>query len=152
MFSIFPSISILDTLDKSGKDAYAGSSMALAVARVPDALFDKSPSVPFIPPVTVPPASVPSKVSVTPSVPPARTTSISKPTPLVTTTSKRSMKADPVIKADKDDKKVSKTNSKSGKLGKTGKLGKAATGTKSRSASARAGLNFPVGRIKRRLK
>ena len=48
---MFPSLSILDTLDKIGKDAYNNSTMMEAVSRVPDNLFDKS-----IPP---PPAPLP---------------------------------------------------------------------------------------------
>jgi hypothetical protein len=50
VFSMFPSLSILDTLDKVGKDAYNNSTMMEAVSRIPDNLFDKSippPPVPF---------------------------------------------------------------------------------------------------------
>ncbi len=145
MFTIFPSMSILDTLDKSGKDAYTSSSMALTVSRVPDTLFDKSPPAPVIPPVTFPVA--PSRPSaVTSTVPAARTSSVSKAvTPLVATSSRKS------IKVDSKDKKIDKPD-KSAKSGKSAKLGKTALATKSRSASARAGLIFPVGRLKRKLK
>lgn len=145
MFTIFPSMSILDTLDKSGKDAYTNSSMALTVSRVPDALFDKSPPAPVIPPVTFPVA--PLRTSTIATVPAARTSSVSKPvTPLVATSSRKSIRADPP-----KDKKIDKTD-KSAKSGKSAKLGKTALATKSRSASARAGLIFPVGRLKRKLK
>ena len=43
---MFPSLSILDTLDKIGKDAFNNSSMKEAVSRIPDSLFDKSIPVP----------------------------------------------------------------------------------------------------------
>lgn len=46
IFSMFPTITILDTLDKIGKDAYTSSSMVQAVSRVPDTLFDKGPAIP----------------------------------------------------------------------------------------------------------
>jgi hypothetical protein len=49
VFSMFPSLSILDTLDKVGKDAYNNSTMMEAVARIPDSLFDKSPPPPPVP-------------------------------------------------------------------------------------------------------
>ena len=49
IFAIFPSLNIVDTLDKGGKDAYANPSMVQAVSRVPDALFDKSPVIPSLP-------------------------------------------------------------------------------------------------------
>lgn len=46
VFILFPSLSILDTLDKIGKDAYNNATMLEAVSRVPDNLFDKSPILP----------------------------------------------------------------------------------------------------------
>lgn len=49
VFSMFPSLSILDTLDKVGKDAYNNSTMMEAVSRIPDSLFDKSPPPPPVP-------------------------------------------------------------------------------------------------------
>lgn len=54
VFTLFPSLSILDTLDKIGKDAYNNSTMLEAVSRIPDNLFDKSP----------PPAAVPLHVPI----------------------------------------------------------------------------------------
>jgi hypothetical protein len=54
VFSMFPSLSILDTLDKVGKDAYNNSTMMEAVSRIPDNLFDKS-----VPPPPVPLALAP---------------------------------------------------------------------------------------------
>lgn len=129
MFSIFPTISILDTLDKSGKDAYSNSSMVQALSRVPDALFDKSP-----PPVLSP--IVPRAPTV------VKTASLSKPVgPLARSSSRASHKSKSDPKPDSGIKK-----------GKAGKLGKAAIVSKSRSSSSRAGLIFPVGRLKRRLK
>lgn len=144
MFKIFPTINILDTLDKSGKDAYASSSMALSVARVPDALFDKSAPAPvtYTAPI-VPPA-------------PSRTKSISKPTS--TTTLPKTTVAPASTAVVRTGSKLS-TKSKiaskditSSKKGKSGKIGKLPLAGKSRSASTRAGISFPVGRIKRRLR
>lgn len=53
VFSMFPRLSILDTLDKVGKDAYNNNTMMEAVSRIPDALFDKSPPPPLsaLPPI-----------------------------------------------------------------------------------------------------
>ena len=138
MFTLFPTITILDTLDKAGKDAYTGSSMALTISRVPDTLFDKSAPVPaaiLAPPIVPPPV-------------PVSTSFVSKRTyskavmPVVRTASKVSVKSKP------DTKPATVTASKKGKLGK---LGKAAIATK-KSSSARAGLLFPAARLKRRLK
>lgn len=132
MFSIFPTISILDTLDRSGKDAYTSSSMALTVSRVPDTLFDRSPVVP----VFVPPAPV-----VAPTTTVARTSSVSR-APVVRTSSHTSVKS----------KTMNKKPIITSKKAKSGKSGKTAIVSKSRSGSSRAGLTFPVGRIRRRLK
>lgn len=132
MFAIFPTISILDTLDRSGKDAYTSSSMALTVSRVPDTLFDKSPIVPAPAPIfTAPTTTVP-----------ARTSSSSRPIAAVTKAASRSS-----VKSKPDSKPLTAS-----KRGKSGKLGKTVLASKSRSASSRAGLVFPVGRIKRKLK
>jgi hypothetical protein len=49
VFTLFPSLSILDTLDKIGKDAYNNATMIEAVSRIPDNLFDKSPPPPPAP-------------------------------------------------------------------------------------------------------
>ena len=58
VFTMFPKVTILDTLDKVGKDAYANSSMNQAVARVPEALFDKGDRAPP-PPLILPPIAPP---------------------------------------------------------------------------------------------
>lgn len=58
IFSMFPKLTILDTLDKAGKDAYATSSMNQTVARVPDALFDKGPVIAPIAAIVPPPPVV----------------------------------------------------------------------------------------------
>lgn len=158
VFKIFPTITILDTLDKGGKDAYTSSSMALSVSRVPDALFDKSAPVPapyFAPSV---PAPVPARVVKTP-----RTSSISKPVTSATTTTPATIIPAPVLSVSTSRMKAISSNSSkpkavssssklSGKTGKVGKVGKIAVATKSRSASSRAGLVFPVGRLKRKIK
>ena len=39
---MFPSLTILDTLDRGGRDAYSNPIMILAVSRIPDNMFDKS--------------------------------------------------------------------------------------------------------------
>lgn len=134
MFSIFPTISILDTLDRGGKDAYSSSSMVQSISRVPDALFDKSPPPPvfYAPPAPAPVAPAAIKAS-----------TISKPVAPVTT----------VIKSSRASNK-SKPDSKQpeAKKGKAGKLGKTVLATKNRSSSSKAGLVFPAGRLKRRLR
>lgn len=134
MFSIFPTISILDTLDRGGKDAYSSSSMVQSISRVPDALFDKSPPPPvfYAPPVPAPVAPAAIKAS-----------TISKLVAPVT----------PVIKSSRANNK-SKSDSKQPdtKKGKAGKLGKTVLASKSRSSSSKAGLVFPAGRLKRRLR
>lgn len=62
VFEMFPTITILDTLDKTGKDAYTNSSMVQTVSRVPDTLFDRTIPAPIIaPPVVAPKLSVASK-------------------------------------------------------------------------------------------
>lgn len=43
VYQMFKSLTVLDTLDKGGKDAYANMSMMETVARIPDNLFDKAP-------------------------------------------------------------------------------------------------------------
>lgn len=146
IFSLFPTITILDTLDKGGKDAYSGSSMALTISRVPDTLFDKSPPapVPTFAPIVAPRAPIPaartaSKTSVV--APMAPVSSVPAITLAVRTTSR--------LSATKVDTKPAASISKKGK---SGKLDKTVLATKSRSASARAGLTFPVARLKRRMK
>jgi hypothetical protein len=125
VFTMFPSLSILDTLDKSGKDAYANATMVEAVSRIPDNLFDKSKPIPA--PVVLPVHA-------------------------------------PIHRQQKS--KLKKALSRTGSLdvgnkgpkpavlplprgGKGSKIGKIAPG---RSRASKAGLVFPVGRIKRLLK
>lgn len=127
VFSMFNSLSILDTLDKSGKDAYANATMVEAVSRIPDNLFDKSKPLP--PPMILPVHA-------------------------------------PIHRDQKS--KLKKALSRTGSLdvglkgslgpiapkipasrGKGSKIGKVVAG---RSKSSKAGLVFPVGRIKRSLK
>lgn len=140
VFSFFPTLTVLDTLDKSGKDAYASSSMAVSVSRVPDALFDKSA------PVIAPP--LPSGLFSVPPVPassaPIRKATISRPT------ASAASAASVPVRTSTVSSKIS-TGVKKGKIGKLGKLSKV-TGIKSRSGSAKAGLVFPTGRIKRKMK
>jgi len=124
---MFPSLSILDTLDKSGKDAYANATMVEAVSRIPDNLFDKSKPAPFVLPVHAPiHRDQKSKLKKALS----RTGSLdaglrgTKPATL------------PVSRIPAS-------------RGKGSKIGKIASG---RSKASKAGLQFPVGRIRRQLK
>ena len=52
IFIMFPSLTILDTLDRGGKDAYSNPIMVQAVSRIPDNMFDKS--LPLPPPIPRP--------------------------------------------------------------------------------------------------
>ena len=144
IFAMFPSINILDTLDKGGKDAYTNPSMVQSVSRVPDALFDKSPQVPsgglF---GSVPPAPVP----VAPSSSLFGGASISHaPTKKL---------AVPPFGGKAPTKKARRLTSsavhkpKGVKGGKSAKLAK--TSSKS-TTSSKAGIIFPSARIKRKYK
>lgn len=124
VFTLFPSLSILDTLDKGGKDAYTNQSMLEAVARIPDSLFDKS----------VPPPPVPAPAHV--AAHKDQKSKLSKA--LKRAGSLDSIAARPIV--------VSKAKVDRGKYGKMAKI------SSGRSKAARAGLLFPVGRIKRQLK
>jgi histone H2A len=125
VFSMFPSMSILDTLDKVGKDAYNNSTMMEAVSRIPDSLFDKSPPPPPVP-LALAPVHHKEKKKLTHAL--ARTGSLDS----ITHRSK------PVAVTKKD-------RSKGGKS----KIAAIAGG---KSKASRAGLLFPVGRMKRKLK
>lgn len=133
VFSMFPSLSILDTLDKIGKDAFNNSSMLEAVSRIPDTLFDKSPPPPPAP--IHKPIHEKEKKKLKAAL--ARTGSLdsmggSKPGPAPTLAFKPVRPAARTV---------------------TGKLGKAKTAISGgKGRSSRAGLIFPVGRIKRMLK
>ncbi len=124
VFGMFPSLSVLDTLDKIGKDAYNNSTLMQAVARIPDGLFDKS-----IPPPPVPLIMAPvhhkQKKKLTKAL--ARTGSLDSIT--------HKSKAVVPKRADR---------------GKGGKAKISVSG--GRSKSSKAGLLFPVGRLKRKIK
>jgi len=111
---MFPTITILDTLDKVGKDAYSNPSMVQAASRVPDNLFDKS--LPVSDPKILP-----------------------KPT--------HPLKKIPSLKH-KLSLKNSKNISSKNKASKRSKILPSIV----RSKSSKAGLLFPVTRIKRRIK
>lgn len=141
IFLMFPTITILDTLDKGGKDAYTNPSMIQAASRVPDSLFDKSAPVPA--PVFIPPPPV----SKSPSrlIAPSKSKSKSiKDLPLARKASKsKVVKIDPpVAPVGVKSKKVVHTASKRSKI----------LASSGRSKSSRAGLSFPVARIKRKIK
>lgn len=122
VFSMFPSLSILDTLDKVGKDAYNNSTMMEAVSRIPDSLFDKIPPPPPVP-IALAPVHHKEKKKLTHAL--ARTGSLDS----ITHKTKKVARVD---------------RGKGGKAKITVGAGK--------SRSSRAGLLFPVGRIKRKLK
>jgi hypothetical protein len=129
VFSMFPSLTVLDGLDKGGKDAFNATSMANTTSRVPSGLFDTSRPVPS------------TSLFVAPSPAPVTfgTGGLFSSGPLTLPVRKRT----PVV-----------SSGVVGKAGKGGKAGKnsARLGTGSRSMSSRAGLVFPVGRIRRHLK
>jgi hypothetical protein len=123
---MFPTLSILDTLDKSGKDAYANTTMVEAVSRIPDNLFDKSKPVPYSPPLVLPVHA------------PIHRAQKSKLKKALSRTGSLDFGAKPISKAVVPAAR-----------GKTSKIGKVPAG---RSKSSKAGLVFPIGRIKRMLK
>lgn len=125
---MFPSLSILDTLDKIGKDAFDTQAMKEAASRIPDSLFDKS-----IPP---PPAPI--------HVPIHNREKKKLKAALARTKSLDSMSGDPVPASRP---RVPVVRTARAKVGKA----KAAIGA-GKTRSSRAGLLFPVGRIKRKLK
>jgi hypothetical protein len=125
MFKIFPTITILDTLDRAGKDAYANSSMALNASRIPDNLFEKDNPIPMAFPFNNLPAPFQPALN--------NSTAINK------VKRRKSMKLGG----------SSTANTKSSKSGKMGKLSKVSTIGKT---STRSFLLFPVGRLKRKLK
>lgn len=125
VFAMFPSLTVLDTLDKIGKDAYTSSSMADAVSRIPDSLFDKGPVVSAPAPV---PFSAPLAFPVS-TLPAARKAPKPKHVPVAKTV-------------------TSKMPSKGAKGAKLSKV----TGSARRTTSQKAGLVFPTGRIKRKIK
>jgi hypothetical protein len=127
VFSMLPSISILDTLDKIGKDAYNNATMLEAVSRIPDNLFDKSPPPPPAP--IHAPIHIKEKKKLKSAL--ARTGSLD------------SISARPVVSAHLKPTK----NSRAGKAGKSKAIIPAG-----KSRSSKAGLVFPIGRIKRKLK
>ena len=137
IFTMFPSITILDTLDKVGKDAYASKSMVQAASRVPDALFDKGPAFVAPPPVFAPVAPVGGSIF---GPIPKKVTTKKDIAPVVKAPSKASIKdtIKPVMA------KKAKTSSKA-------KMSKAPIKA-SRSVASQAGLVFPVARINRRFK
>lgn len=128
VFSMFPTLSILDTLDKSGKDAYASSTMVEAVSRIPDNLFDKSIPMPIHYPA---PAVLPMHA-------PIHKRQKSKLKKALARTGSLDVGTKPVSRHPVP---ISR--------GVNSKIGKVASG---RSKASRAGLVFPVGRIRRTLK
>jgi hypothetical protein len=122
VFTMFPSLSILDTLDKSGKDAYANATMVEAVSRIPDNLFDKSKPAPVVLPVHAP-------------IHRDQKSKLKKALSRTGSLDTGGFKAPkPVVPASR---------------GKASKIGKVVAG---RSKASKAGLVFPVGRIRRHLK
>ena len=139
VFSMFPSLTVLDGLDKGGKDAFNATSMVNTTSRVPTGLFDTSrPSVSSV--IGVPLTSA--------RISPSDFGSVARPgffsgvasTVVPKSKSRKSRAA----------RSVSPSHKAPSKAGKGAKSGKAGRVTK--TMSSRAGLTFPVGRIKRHLK
>ena len=133
-FTLFPSLSILDTLDKIGKDAYNNKSMLEAASRVPDTLFDKSPPPPPAP-IHLPIMNREKKKLKTAL---ARTGSLDSMSGIAPAPFKKSVPKSTIPVA----------RTARAKLGKA----KAAIVGSGKTRSSRAGIVFPVGRIKRKLK
>jgi hypothetical protein len=121
VFSMFPSLSVLDTLDKVGKDTYDNTTMLEAISRIPDNLFDKS----------APPPLAPLHVPI-----------VSKQKRKLKTALARTGSLDSIVVP-----KSKAVRSVRGKLGKA--IVSMGVG---KSRSSKAGLVFPVGRVKRMLK
>ena len=129
VFGLFPSVSILDTLDKIGKDAFNNKSMLEAASRVPDNLFDKSP----------PPPPAPIHIPIHDKQKKKLTTALARTGSLDSMNSSKPKITKPA--------KLPTIRSARAKMGKA----KAAIGA-GKTRSSKAGLLFPVGRIKRKLK
>ena len=125
VFTMFPSLSILDTMDKIGKDSFNNKSMLEAASRVPDGLFDKS----------IPPPPAP----------------IHKP---IHEREKKKLKAALARTGSLDSMHSGGPPARlPGVRTARAKLGKAkAAIAAGKTRSSRSGLVFPVARIKRKLK
>ena len=126
VFTLFPSLSILDTLDKIGKDAYNNATMIEAVSTIPDNLFDKSP----------PPPPAPIHVPI-----------VEKEKKKLKSALARTGSLDSIAPKPAASKPLTNARSSKGKAGKAKMVVEAG-----KSRSSKAGLVFPVGRIKRKLK
>jgi hypothetical protein len=153
MFNIFPTMTILDTLDRAGKDAYASTSMTLNASRVPDALFEKDNPRPA--------SAFPNGSSIFNnfSAPSILSNVPGQVSSMFTNLPQFHQMANGLGAVNKKKRRKSQklsgtsaTNNKSSKRGKTGKLSKISTIGKGSSLSTRSSLLFPVGRIKRKLK
>ena len=130
VYGMFKTLLVLDTLDKAGKDAYSNVLMMEAVARIPDNLFDRAPPPIFHAPIPAPAV---------------REQRRNLHQALARTGSLKSMEG-------KIPKKQSIKKKDVGALVRAkGKAKMVNTGGKL-SSSSRAGLVFPVARIRRHLK
>lgn len=137
VFSMFPSLTVLDGLDNGGKDAFSATSMANTTSRVPATLFDTSPPVHSTSLFSgFPTGSLFSASSRPIPLPPALDSKVPRKS-----TASRAISPSIPPKA-----------GKAGKAGKSGKRSKVSSVGSSRTMSSRAGLVFPVGRIRRHLK
>ena len=135
---MFPSLTVLDGLDKGGKDAFNATSMVNTTSRVPTGLFDTSrPSISSAPRVPLSSATFPFTGFAGGSILPSSGTG---PSVIPKSKSRKPRTA----------RSSSPSHKAPSKAGKGAKSGKASRGTK--TMSSRAGLTFPVGRIKRHLK
>jgi hypothetical protein len=126
-FEMFPSLMVLDTLDNSGKDANTNTSMIDTVSRIPDNLFDKSPVMPAPPLFT---GLFGASSGIIPS-----TSLFSSSRPSLPATAKNTGSTRPLV----------------ARTSRVSKGGKTVKPSGSHTRSSRAGLVFPVTRIKRHL-
>lgn len=131
VFGILSSLTVLDTLDKSGKDAFNTTSMVQTASRVPAGLFDTSRPVPSIFTAPAPAPTFP----VTTSVP--KTTHTKRGAKAASTTVTTTVAPTTYTRPRAAISKASKS---------------AKTTAPARSLAGRAGIVFPVTRIKRHLR
>lgn len=132
VYSKFKTLLVLDTLDKSGKDAYSNVLMMEAVARIPDNLFDRAPIPVFHHPPPPPPVAREQRRNLHQAL--ARTGSLQSMDGKMG--KKRSIKKKDVAPRLNAKGKAKMIANPGGKL----------------SSSFKAGLVFPVARIRRHLK
>jgi histone H2A len=177
VFSLLSSLTVLDTLDKSGKDAFNTTSMVQTVSRVPQTLFDTSKPSPSpfgsgsIFGSTVPTGGLFGSTAPTGSLfgtgkssskpggifgtsaPTGSLFASSAPAVAPTVTKKRSKKGVTTLPTRPAVPSVpAPPSTRVSKASKGAKGGKAVAPKAAHGRSARAGIVFPVTRIKRHLR